>query len=207
MGADTSILDRLYTMEGGPEVCRDVYADWARDYDRDTVEGMGYVGPALVAEALADLVEPTVEVLDAGCGTGLAGAKLAERGFTTIDGIDVSRDMLDVAADKNAYRKLAEADMTAPLTIPDNSYDGVVCVGVFTNGHVGPEAMAELARVTRPGGVIVATVHENVWDKDNYADHLAAMEEAGRLKVHQTPVAPYHLKENYQCRLCVLEAK
>ena len=77
MKADTSILDRLYAMEGGPETCRDIYADWANDYDRDTLDGMGYVGPSLVAEALAERISSGARILDAGCGTGLAGEQLA----------------------------------------------------------------------------------------------------------------------------------
>tara|TARA_R110002020_G_scaffold15143_29_gene53894 strand:- start:757 stop:1380 length:624 start_codon:yes stop_codon:yes gene_type:complete len=206
MKTDTSILDRLYAMEGGPEVCRDIYADWAKNYDSDTVDGMGYVGPALVAEALFERVSPAARILDAGCGTGLAGEQLAARGFLRVDGIDVSPDMLRVARGKNVYRSLREADLTAPIDLPDNSYDGAVCVGVFTNGHVGPAAFDELARVVRPGGTIVATVHENVWQAEGYPAHLEALAESGAATVIAAAVAPYHLKENYSCRLCVLEA-
>lgn len=205
MNADDSILDRLYSMDGGPEICRDIYSDWAKDYDRDTVDGMGYVGPALVAEALLERVPTGARVLDAGCGTGLAGAELAARGFTHIDGIDVSPDMLKVADDKNVYRSLAEADMTAPLTLQDDAYDAAVCVGVFTNGHVGPEALDELARVVRPDGTIVVTVHENVWSRDGYPDHIEALQKSGTAKLVSAAVAPYHLKEQYSCRLCVLK--
>jgi len=164
------------------------------------------VGPALVAETLFERVALGSKVLDAGCGTGLAGAELASRGFMLIDGIDVSPDMLKVARGKNVYRRLAEADMTAPLTLQDDAYDAAVCVGVFTNGHVGPDAIDELARVVRPGGTIVATVHENVWSRDGYPDHLDAMQKSGSVEVLSTAVAPYHLKEDYSCRLCVLKA-
>ena len=206
MKADTSILDRLYAMEGGPETCRDIYADWANDYDRDTLDGMGYVGPSLVAEALAERISSGARILDAGCGTGLAGEQLAARGFMRVDGIDVSPEMLRVARGKNVYRSLRVADLTAPIELPDDSYDAAVCVGVFTNGHVGPSALDKLARVVRPGGTIVATVHENVWDVDGYAEHLERLAETGAASIVAAAVAPYHLKENYNCRLCVLQA-
>lgn len=206
MSSDTSILDRLYAMEGGPEICRDIYADWANNYDSDTVDGMGYVGPALVAEALFERVSPAARILDAGCGTGLAGEQLAARGFLRVDGIDVSPDMLRVARGKNVYRSLREADLTRPIDLPDDLYDGAVCVGVFTNGHVGPAAFDELARVVRPGGTIVATVHENVWQTEGYPEHLETLAETGAATVLATAVAPYHLKENYNCRLCILQA-
>lgn len=206
MKADTSILDRLYAMEGGPEICRDIYADWADNYDSDTIDGMGYVGPALVAEALSERISPAARILDAGCGTGLAGEQLAARGFMRVDGIDVSPDMLRVARGKNVYRSLSVADLTAPIDLADDSYDGAVCVGVFTNGHVGPSAFDELARVVRPGGTIVATVHENVWDSEGYGGHLEALADRGAATIIAAAVAPYHLKENYSCRLCVLQA-
>ncbi|MDQ0315303.1 class I SAM-dependent DNA methyltransferase [Amorphus orientalis] len=206
MGDNSSILDRVYSMEGGPDACRDIYADWAGQYDQDTV-GFGYVGPALVAETLAKVADTSTRILDAGCGTGLAGAELAKQGFTRIDGIDVSPEMLEEARGKGVYGELAEADMTRRFPLEDDAYDGAVCVGVFTNGHVGPDAIREIARVVKPGGMIVATVHENVWDKEGYAGELKKMEADGVLKVHETPVAPYHLKEGYECRLCVLEAR
>lgn len=205
MSGSNPILDRVYGMEGRPEESREVYAEWAEDYDRDTV-GFGYVGPALVAEKLAAMLPKTARVLDAGCGTGLAGEELAKRGFTAIDGNDVSPDMLQVARHKGVYRDLSEADLTRPLDIPDATYDGVVCAGVFTSGHVGPQGFDELLRVAKPGAPVVATVHENVWDRDGYAAHLEALAHSGRARIREAAVAPYHENEGYDCRLCVLEA-
>src|SRR5690554_2070664 len=98
------ILHRLYTMDGGADACREIYREWAEGYDRDTIEGMGYVAPALAAETLAPLLPEGAVVLDAGCGTGLAGAELARRGVSAIDGIDISPEMLTEARAKQVYR-------------------------------------------------------------------------------------------------------
>jgi predicted TPR repeat methyltransferase len=206
MDTANPILRRLYTMDGGAEECRDIYRDWARAYDQDTVGGMGYVGPALAAETLAPLLPAGAVVLDAGCGTGLAGAELARLGVTTIDGIDISSEMLAEAAAKGVYRTLDEADLTQPLTIPSDAYDGVICVGVFTNGHVGPSAIAELARVAKPGAPLVFTVHEHAWDAEGYAASIAELAAAGITRTVRITEAPYHMKEGFSCRLCVLEA-
>ena len=43
-----------------------------------------------------------------GCGTGLVGLYLAEKGFSKIDGIDASPGMLDMARDKDVYDNLEE---------------------------------------------------------------------------------------------------
>jgi len=208
METDNPLLKRAYALGGDRSEIRSLYADWAESYDTDTLDGMGYVAPALAARTLAERLDAAGTVLDAGCGTGLVGVELSRQDDldVDIDGVDLSAGMLEQAEEKRVYRKLAEADLTKPLDIADDTYDGVVSVGVFTSGHVGPQAIDELARVARPGAPVVVTVHEKVWDKDGYADHLAAMEKAGRVKVLSTDEAPYHEKAGYRCRLCVLQA-
>ena len=194
------ILNRIYNIDGGPEECRNAYKDWAKTYDKDTVEGMGYVAPAVTADKVEALVARDAVILDAGCGTGLAGEALAERGFKSIDGMDISPDMLDVARAKGAYRTLQTEDMTQPLSYNSNSYDAVVCVGTFTHAHVGPKGFDELVRITRPGGPIVATIHEDVWG-DAYEAHFAKLEAAGTARLAGIEDAPYHLNT---CKLVTL---
>ncbi|MGM0561293.1 MAG: class I SAM-dependent DNA methyltransferase [Pseudomonadota bacterium] len=205
MSENNPLLRRVYALDGDKEETRRVYAEWAEQYDRDTLDGMGYVAPGLVAKELSGLVAKDAKVLDAGCGTGLAGVELKKLGFTNIDGIDLSGEMLEVAREKEAYDKLAEADMTVPLEIADDSYDAVISVGVFTSGHVKPKALDELARVTRKGGQIVVTVHEKVWEADGYPDYLEDMEKRGLVSIQAVKEAPYHRKEGYSCQICVLE--
>lgn len=195
------ILNRIYNLQGGPEECRDAYKDWANSYDEDTVEGMGYVAPRVTADKIASLLKPGAVILDAGCGTGLAGEALAERGFKTIDGMDISPDMLEVARGKGAYRTLQTEDMTGPLSYESNAYDAVVCVGTFTHAHVGPKGFDELVRITRRGGPIVATVHEEVWG-DGYEAHFARLEAAGTARLAGIEDAPYHLNT---CKLVTLD--
>lgn len=78
-------------------------------------------------------------LLDAGCGTGLVGGELVQRGFSALDGVDLSHGMLNIARSKGIYRQLEIADITRPLPFDPGSYGAVVCVGTFTAGHVGPE--------------------------------------------------------------------
>lgn len=196
------ILNRIYNLQGGPEECRDAYKDWAQSYDEDTVEGMGYVAPGVMADKIASLLQPDAVILDAGCGTGLAGEALAGRGFKTIDGMDISPDMLEVARGKGAYRTLQTEDMTSPLSYETNTYHAVMCVGTFTHAHVGPRGFDELVRITRPGGPIVATVHEEVWG-DGYEAHFARLEAAGAARLGGIEDAPYHLNT---CKLVALYA-
>lgn len=206
MEPENALLKRAYALDGDAGKIRELYADWAESYDGDTVGGMGYVAPVIAAEALAGALGEAEAVLDAGCGTGLVGLELKRRVDAAIDGIDLSPGMLEQARDKGVYRHLAEADLTVRLDVPDDSYDGVVSVGVFTSGHVGPQAIDELARVARPGAPLVVTVHEKVWESDGYPEHLKGMEKRGMLRIRAVRDAAYHQKEGYRCKLCVLEA-
>jgi len=204
MKSKNEILNRIYNLSGAPNECRDAYKDWAETYDADTVEDMGYVGPAIAAKKLGALgVAPTDPVLDAGCGTGLAGAELKALGFTAINGMDLSPEMLEVARSKDVYDDLREADMTKPLPYEDEAYAAIICVGAFTHAHVGPKGFDELVRITQSGGPVVATVHEDVWDADKYHDHLARLEAQGKARIREAEKADYHI---HKCRLVVLEA-
>lgn len=199
--SENEILNRVYTMKGGADEVRDVYKDWAENYEKDTVQDMGYVAPVVVAGKLAAVAPDASVVLDAGCGTGLAGVELAKRGFETVDGMDISPEMLDIAREKDVYRALQTADMTGPLSYDTNAYDAVTCVGTFTHAHVGPMGFDELLRITKPSGLVIATVHEDVWD-DGYEAHFEHLEAVKSAEVKSIEEAPYHL---HGCRLCVLQ--
>jgi len=197
------VLDRIYKLSGDPEECRDAYKDWAKTYDADTVDGLGYVGPAKAADKLAALgLDRAARVLDAGCGTGLAGVELKARGFTQVDGMDLSPEMLALAREKDAYSDLREADMTQKLPYEDDAYDAIVCVGTFTHAHVGPKGFEELLRITKRGGPVVATVHEDVWDADDYAGYLKGLEARGVARLQEADETDYHVNK---CRMVVLE--
>ena len=194
------ILDRIYTMKGEPDEVRNAYRDWASSYEKDTVEDMGYIAPSVVADKLAELRPTEGRILDAGCGTGLAGVELARHGYQQIDGMDISPDMLNLAREKGVYSDLRVQDMTQRLDYDDGAYDAVTCVGTFTHAHVGPTGFDELVRVTKPGGMVVATVHEDVWDQ-GYLEHFGKLEADKIAALKSIEEAPYHL---HGCRLCVL---
>lgn len=203
MKSENEILNRIYNLSGDPEETRDAYKDWAENYEGDTVDGMGYVAPVVASDKLHTLLPDTsIRILDAGCGTGLAGVELKKRGYQNVDGMDLSPDMLMMARRKDVYGDLREADMTEKLDYPDNMYDAIICVGAFTHAHVGPKGFDELVRITRHGGGIIATVHEDVWDAERYAEHLQGLEASGKAKIREADEADYHV---HKCRLVVLE--
>lgn len=141
------------------------YDAWAEDYDAD-LDAWAYEAPVRVAEQLRALVSGDAVVLDAGCGTGLAGRALAAAGFSTIDGVDVSERSLAVAERTGAYRRLAAADLQAlPLPLDDDAYDALVCVGVLTYLPDSEAVVREFVRLVRPGGAVVLTQRTDLHDE------------------------------------------
>jgi SAM-dependent methyltransferase len=95
-------------------------------------------------------------VLDAGAGTGAVGASLARRGGHVIS-CDLQADMLRGAQDGGEVRSAAVADLTA-LPFRDRAFDTAVA-GFVLNHLADPVAgLRELDRVTRSGGVVLASV-------------------------------------------------
>lgn len=97
-------------------------------------------------------------VLDVGCGTGLLTrdmATLVGAGGRVV-GIDVSRDMLKFAQGRCADlpQVTLRRGNAMPLDESDETFDAVTCIQVLLYLADVPAAIAEMARVLRPGGRI-----------------------------------------------------
>ncbi|MDH3532128.1 MAG: class I SAM-dependent methyltransferase [Gammaproteobacteria bacterium] len=180
-------VDDAYALET-PEDSVRLYGEWAPDYDSGFVERVGYVLFRRVAEQFArhaDRVHGAV--LDVGCGTGSVGACLRESGIETIDGIDISPEMLVEAGKKKTtngdpvYRNLIQADLTTTLDIADDQYAGLVSAGTFTHGHLGPGPLDELWRVAVPGAQCAIGVRSTHYESAGFARKLAAAVAAGTI--------------------------
>ena len=199
----SALLRRAYavvTTEDGQQL----YQDWAATYDATMLEGLGYLTPRLVAEALAQHLKALdAPVLDVGCGTGLVGAEAAALGYTTIDGLDLSVPMMTVAAQRGVYRHLLEGDLTQPLPMASNAYAAVVCAGTFTSGHVDASCLDELVRILQPGGWLVCTVHHAVWEPLGFAAGFTRLVDAGALAPVVEADIGYYVNSSNDGRLLV----
>jgi SAM-dependent methyltransferase len=115
-----------------------------------------------LAPQLADLagVSDGQRALDVGCGTGvLTGELVARLGPSSVSAVDPSRPF--VAAVQHRYPdvdvQLATAEV---LPFPDGSFDAALAQLVVLFMSDPAAGVAEMARVTRPGGVVAACV----WD-------------------------------------------
>ncbi len=98
--------------------------------------------------------------LEAGVGSGSALSLYGEH--VTLVGVDLSHDMLKIARQRAAkmpnVEAIAEMDLMT-LGLPDNSFDGVVCMFTMTAVPDPRQVLSEFARVTRPGGTILVASH------------------------------------------------
>ena len=143
---------------------RKLYADWADTYE-DDVPTMSYATPDRVADALlrlgADVTQPA---LDFGCGTGLSGVALKKKGFSTVDGTDISPEMLSHAKDKTTpdgplYRKLW-LGAVGKIDAKPGDYGIIVATGVISLGAAPPELLGVLLDALAPEGLLAFSYND-----------------------------------------------
>jgi predicted TPR repeat methyltransferase len=161
-----------------PEEVAALYDRWSETYDAD-MSAAGYRHPTICLALLArHLPRGAAPQLDAGAGTGLIGEWLNIAGYPQVEALDISEGMLAQAARKDVYSALHCLALGGHLPFADDAYAGVISAGVFTSGHVGVEGLDELIRICRPGGVIVLTVKNTLWDQ-GFAARITELEARG----------------------------
>ena len=178
------------------EELMNVYKKWADQYDSDLLTEMGYKAPAITTSIFKKKLSGyDARILDVGCGTGIVGALLAQSGYTSVDGLDYSQEMLEKASQKRIYNALIRADLTKPLDLDSNLYDAIISVGTFTLGHVGPDAFSELIRITKPGGTICFTVRREAWIGHKYRERTLELEVAKKWELKGMQTVEYIQEE------------
>ena len=176
MGADR--IDWIFDGEQAASL-EERYDTWAATYDTDH-DSWGWRGPDLVAAATLRHIgahEATATIVDAGCGTGMAGIALRNAGWSgVLVGLDLSQGMLDQASKSGAYDALVKCSLY-DIPLADGCVAATVASGVFTLGHVGGEALAELCRITRPGGIVTVTQRLDL--AASFEPHVDALRSVG----------------------------
>lgn len=185
------------------------YDLWAKDYNKN-VHARQYDGLNIIVDliikslrnseevpGLADIA--SLKVMDAGCGTGFVGEKLASKGFTHIDGVDLSHKMVEEAHKIGIYKTLIgwfDIRKEFPFFM-HNQYDISVASGVFTLNMVFPESFAHLIQITKPGGLIVIGTRTEWYDTYNFEGYYKKMIKEGYIKLLDVKMNATYLRGEF----------
>jgi predicted TPR repeat methyltransferase len=123
-----------------------------------------YRAPALVGAMLDDSGlerAKRLDVLDAGCGTGLCGSLIAPYA-RHLTGVDLSNGMLAHAREKQVYDELLQAELTGFLRDHPDAFDVIVSADTLVYFGALDEVVGAAARALRSGGLLIFTLEEAV---------------------------------------------
>jgi phosphoethanolamine N-methyltransferase len=135
--------------------------DEIRKYE--TIYGRNFISPGgqTTARDILSLVAltPNMEVLDVGCGLGGAAFLIAKTFGARVHGIELSRNMLQLA-----QTRCQEAQLTRVVTFehadilryqPSSDFDLVYSRDVFLHIHDKVDLLDAIRRCLRPGGLLL----------------------------------------------------
>jgi predicted TPR repeat methyltransferase len=156
-----ALLDRLAAAEAPTDLpatfVRALFDTYADRFDRELVGRLRYDAPGALRAVLDEHgVGGTLDVLDAGCGTGLAG--LAVRDMASrLAGFDLSPRMVEKARARDIYDELWVGELVESLSQRPACADLVLAADVLVYlGDLLP-VMAAAATALRPGGLLAFT--------------------------------------------------
>jgi len=164
-----------------------LFDQYAGNFDRHLVDVLRYRTPSLLVEALRRHLPPgELDILDAGCGTGLCGPLLRPLACL-LEGVDLSAHMLDRARDTGLYDGLYCGEMVGYLRVRPASVDVIVAADVFVYlGDLKPVFSAARPAL-RNGGRLAFSVEEHggaegfvLRSSGRYAHSLAGIEALAR---------------------------
>ena len=154
------------TGRGTPERASDSYVaqtfdSFARSFESKLAR-LSYRAPALVGAVVDDAGlerSKALDVLDAGCGTGLCGPLLAPYARRLV-GVDLSAGMLTQAAAKQVYDELLHGELTAYLRGQAGAFDVIVSADTLVYFGALDAVIEAAAASMRPGGLFVFTLED-----------------------------------------------
>ena len=189
-----------------PEELLKYYQDWTKKnkYNQDMINWK-YTAPQETVSVLKKYaLDNKCKILDAGCGTGLVGIELKKCGYSNIDGVDFSQNMLDLIP-QGIYKKIEKVDLNKPLKFKTNMYDVIMCVGTFTYGHVKPQALDELIRITKNGGLICFTINEGIYEEYGFDNKIKELTNNKLWNVKEFFKSSYIVNKDVNAWLCLSE--
>ena len=200
---DTDNKLPIYKLTSKDKVLK-YYDDWTKNaqFNQDMIDWK-YTAPVNTVQLLDKYIhDKNIKILDAGCGSGLAGIELKKRGFTNIYGVDFSQSMLNLIPN-NIYQTVELIDLNEPLKYNDNDFDVIICVGTFTYGHVKAHALNEFIRVTNKNGYICFTINEGIYTEYKFDKKINELSKNKSWEVLNLSKSSYIVNKDVEAWLCL----
>ena len=200
---DTDNKLPIYKLTSKDKVLK-YYDDWTKNaqFNQDMIDWK-YTAPVNTVQLLDKYIhDKNIKILDAGCGSGLAGIELKKRGFTNIYGVDFSQSMLNLIPN-NIYQTVELIDLNEPLKYNDNDFDVIICVGTFTYGHVKAHALDEFIRVTNKNGYICFTINEGIYTEYKFDKKINELSKNKSWNVLKLFKSSYIVNKDVDAWLCL----
>ena len=154
-----NFLDKIYK-SNSYSTSKDLYQKWAPSYDDELTENK-YVTPLRCAQILSNYIKnKNIKILDIGCGTGLSGFALKKNGFKSIDGLDLSEEMLKIAEQKKIYQSLFNFDLNNPSDF-NHKYDAIIAAGVISPTHANPDTIISSYSMLKKKGLMIFSINDH----------------------------------------------
>ena len=200
---DTDNKIPIYQLKSKEKVL-DYYDNWTKkgQYNKDMVV-WNYEAPQNTASLLnKHAIDKKINILDAGCGTGLVGKELKKYGYSNLTGVDFSQSMLDLIP-TGIYHTIDLIDLNEPLKYGDNTFDAIMCVGTFTYGHVKAHALNEFIRIVNYQGLICFTINEGIYKEYEFDKKIDELTTNYQWKIIEFSKSTYIVNKNIEAWLCI----
>jgi predicted TPR repeat methyltransferase len=159
---------------------RTLFDQYAPGFETALTQHLGYRGPQLLHDAVAAACAAEgrplgfADMLDLGCGTGLAGAVFRPL-VRRLAGVDLSDKMVAAARAKGIYDRLEAGDLLQFLLAEgraERRYELIIAADVFAYLAWLPPAIAAAARALATGGFLAFTVETHAGDDVTLGEKL-----------------------------------
>jgi predicted TPR repeat methyltransferase len=153
-----------HTAHSPSEVVIDLFDGYSANFEKNLVQDLKYQGHTMIEQAvLAVGVTPPLDVLDAGCGTGLCGALFKPMARRLI-GVDLAPKMIEKSRERNIYDELIVGDAAEVIRRYPAGLDLILAGDVLIYIGEADEIFDAAAMALRPGGLFAFTIETNDQD-------------------------------------------
>jgi predicted TPR repeat methyltransferase len=189
----TSLRDETAPQRVPSECIEQLYRRFSTFYETNMCEELNYHAPTHLAEAIAHATDhrSSLDTLDLGCGTGLSGKAVAPSTSRLI-GVDLSKEMLEIAETTGIYDELHADEITTWLQKTTERFDLILaCDSLIYFGDLA-QVLIPAAQCLRSGGILGFSVERGqtppfrLTDSGRYEhheDHIRKAAEIAGLKL------------------------